>query len=347
MQKRSWWRVWAIAVCAVWLGATTSALAQPRQKVTFALGGDGFHMSLIHLAMKGGFMAQEGLEGEIIDVGTNARQAAAVMGGSVDFAPMGLIQVIKAHLQGGNMITVAMLFDTLDISVVLSTEAIAKAGITPGMSIDERVRRMQGMKIAITSAGSTTDTVVRSLLKKRGLDPDKVVTIQPIGSGATMLAALEKKQTDGFAASAPHVQSAELKGVGRIIVDPFSGEAPEMVGVPYLVLNTSKDTLKNRPQLVRSTVRAMTRAMRFAAEQPAEARAILRKHFPDLDEATFNAIWTRYSKGIPKSPVVSPEKIDKTIEWLNITTSPPVVVKYEGVANADAARPAEAELLKN
>lgn len=317
-----------------------------RQKVTFALGGDGFHMTSIHLAMKGGFLAEEGLEGEIIDVGTASRQAAAVMGGSVDFAPMGLIQVIKAHLQGGSMVSVAMLFDTLDISLVLSNEAIARVGITPGMPIDEKIRRLQGLRIAITSPGSTTDTTVRSLLKYRGIDPDKAITLQPIGSGASMLAALEKKQTDGFAVSAPHVQAAELKGIGKIIVDPFSGEAPEMAGVPYLVMVTGQDTVKNKPAVVRATVRALAKAQKFAEQNPEQARAVMRKHFPDLDEATFTAIWSRYSKGIPKTPVIGPEKIARTVTWLNITANPPVAVKYEGVVEPDMARAALADLQK-
>jgi len=35
-------------------------------------------------------------------------------------------------------------------------------------------------------------------------------------------------------------------------------------GVPYLVLVTSKQTLEQKPEVIRSAVRAFTRAMKFA-----------------------------------------------------------------------------------
>jgi NitT/TauT family transport system substrate-binding protein len=336
------------SVLLVAVGVAAPAFAQePLKKVTFALGGDGFHMSMVHLAIEGGFMAKEGLEGEIIDVQSNSRQAAAVMGNSVDFAPMGLVQVMKSHAMGGSLEAVAILFKSLDTAMVVSNEAMEKNGITADMSIDDKVKRLAGLRVAITSAGSSTDTFVRTLLKVRGLDADSVISLQPVGSGASMLAAFEAGQVDAFAVSAPHVQVAVQKGLGQIIVSSLKGEVPEMADVPYLVLCTSSEKVKNDGETIRKVVRAMTQAMDFAQKDPAGARAIIRKHFSKIDDALFDEIWSTYSLGLPQSPVISREQMEKAVAWLNITATPPVEVSFDDVAKAgsDIATQAAADVL--
>jgi NitT/TauT family transport system substrate-binding protein len=83
------------------------------------------------------------------------------------------------------------------VNVALSNEAIEKVGITPDMKIDEKIKRMQGLKIGMSSSGSSTDTLIRALFLARGYDPDKVVNLQPLGNGAALLDAFEKKLIDG------------------------------------------------------------------------------------------------------------------------------------------------------
>jgi NitT/TauT family transport system substrate-binding protein len=83
------------------------------------------------------------------------------------------------------------------------------------MPVDEKIRRMKGLRIGITSPGSTTDTTARTLFKARGMDPDQTVQLLPLGGGSNMLAALEKGAADGFVWSAPQPQIAVQKGIGE------------------------------------------------------------------------------------------------------------------------------------
>ncbi|HZQ59949.1 MAG TPA: ABC transporter substrate-binding protein [Casimicrobiaceae bacterium] len=337
----------AIALLALTVVAllAATAQAQPRTKVTLTMGGDGLQFITQHIAMRGGFFAQEGLDAQTLDVGSGPRQVAALMGGSSEFSLLGMIQIVKANAEGANLVGVSTAFDILDIQIVLSNDAIKKTGISESMSIDEKVKRMQGLRFGITSPGSTTDTFVRTLFRARGLDPDKVATIQPMGGGSNMLAALEKGATDGFAWGAPQSQIAAVKNVGRIVINPFTGEVPEVRNVPYLVLVTSRQTLEQKPEIIRAAVRAMTRAMKFAHDNPDGARALVRQQFPDIDEAVFNRAWTDYRKGIPASPVISQEQLQNTTNWLNITAKTPLKPKYEAVISSDFAQKAAADIL--
>lgn len=340
----------AAATAAVLLAApqfvSPAAQAQPLTKATVALGGDGLQFSLHHLALGGGFYKEEGLDVSVVDVGSGPRQAAALMGGSSEFTSLGFIHVLKSISEGGNLVAIAPSLNLLDIQLVLGNDVMQKAGITLQQSVDERVKRLKGLKLAITTPGSTTDTWLRSLVKFRGMEPDKDLTIQPVAGGTPMLAALSKKATEGFVWGAPQTHQAVQQGIGTIVIDPFADAIPEIDGVPYTVIITSRDTLKKKPEVLRAAVRGLTKAMKFARDKPDEARAILQKDFPEIEAPILAKAWSDYQKAIPRSPMIKPEQVEKTQAWLNITGAKPIKLSYEQAFYPDFAKQAEAELLK-
>ena len=339
-------RVGVALIAGALLVATPILHAQnPRTRVTLTMGGDGLQFLTQHIAVRGGFMAQEGLDAQTLDVGSGPRQVAALLGGSSEFSSLGLIHVIKANAEGAPLVAISTVFDVIDIQIVLSNAAVQKSGITTAMTADEKVKRLSGLRIGISSPGSTTDTYVRSLFKARGLDPDKTLQIQPMGGGSNMLAAMEKGVTDGFAWGAPQSQMAVSRNLATAVINPFNGEVPEVAGVPYLVLVTSKQTLEQKPEVIRSAVRAFTRAMKFARENPEGARALVRQQFPDIAESLFNKIWEDYRKGIPATPVIGSEQLKKTVNWLNLTAANRMNPDYATVISADIARAAATDIL--
>ncbi len=62
---------------------------------------------------------------------------------------------------------------------------------------------LKGLKIGISGRGASTDTATRFMLKQAGLDPDKDVTIMPVGDPGTMLASLKNKVIDAAMAVEP------------------------------------------------------------------------------------------------------------------------------------------------
>lgn len=326
--------------------ATAAGAQQPLKKVVMAAGGDGLHYSAIHIADKAGFFKEEGLQLEIVDVNSGPRQTAALMGGSALFAPLGLIHEIKIVSEGGTVVAAANLFGVLDMHVVLSKAAIEKTGIKQSMSVDDKITRMKGLRIGITSPGSTTDTAMRAMLKSRGVDPDQALQLKPVGGGSNMLAAMEKDTIDGFIWSAPQPQVAQGRGLGEVIIDPFSGKVTEMNGVPYLVMAVNSATYKQNEADIRGTMRALTKAMKYAHEKPDEAFKIVAAHFPNFDQDILKQVWPNYLKGIPTTPVITKEWFDNTQKWLNITSPKPFTTRYEDVVYNDIAARVEKELVR-
>lgn len=315
-----------------------------RPKVTFAVAGDGLHYIVHYIAEGGEFFKRENLDVETVAVQSGPRMVAAIMGGSADLAPSNIEGVIRAFQKGGTMVAVARVYDVFPMSLVLSKAAVARTGINRTMPIDEKVQRLSGLKIGITTAGSGTDFAVRSLFRARNLDPDRQVSIQPLGTPESMLAALERGVVDGFSYPAPHVQIAEKRGLGEVVVDPFRGEVPEIAGMPYLSLVTTRDILgKRRPELA-AAIRAYGRAMRFAHEKPAEARALVHAKFRDMDRDVFDAAFETYLVGVPKTTAISPEQVMRTVNWMNLREPAPLSVTFADVVDTGLAAEVDRQL---
>jgi NitT/TauT family transport system substrate-binding protein len=326
-------------------GTPRSVEAQTPEKLKVAIGAAGLYFIVHFVAEGAGFFKKEGLELDTVDVTTGPRQVAAVMGGSVDIAPLGLQLVIQATSRGGSIIAISTGYSILPMSLVLSNDAIARSGIKLDMTTDDKIKRIKGLKIGITGPGSGTDDMARTLTGTRGLDPDKDITIQPLGNGDSMLAALEKGLTDGFVFTSPIPETAVARGLGQIVVEPLNGDVPEADGVPYIIMATNPATIQEKKPLLVKAVRAWTNAMKFTHEHKEEARRVARNYFKQMDEAVFNIAFDKYVKGVPSHPLIPEENVQKVAKWMSLSKKTTIDANYATAVHPDIARDVGKELL--
>ncbi|HTI81378.1 MAG TPA: ABC transporter substrate-binding protein [Acetobacteraceae bacterium] len=337
-------RIIVLAVVAMALLGRPVA-AEDTHKLTIAFAGKGMSFLLQYIAIGAGFYKQEGIDPESVDVSSGTRQAAAVMGGSAEITQVGFAHTMHAVGRGGQLVGICAGFDVYPIALVLSNAAIKKLGITDAMSIDEKIKRVKGVRIGITSPGSSTDEFMRTIMLVRGMDPSTDVQLQPIGIGAPMVAAMQGGATDGFAFMSPFTNIAVSRGIGQIIADPMTGQLPEYRDVPYQVITTSRDTLANKRDLLLHTVRALTRAMKYAHEDKEGARKATRPFFEGTADADFNTAFDVYIDAVPTTPVISPAQVDSTVKMVNLTEKTPLKISYDQVVYADLARQAAKDIL--
>jgi NitT/TauT family transport system substrate-binding protein len=326
-------------------GVSLPAAAQNLEKLKVAIGASGLYFMTHFIAEGGGFFKGEGLELDTIDVTTGPRQVAAVMGGSVDMAPLGLQLVIQATSRGGNIVAISAGYNILPMALVLSNQAVAKVGITKGMSTDEKIKRIKGLRIGITGPGSGTDDMIRTLATLRGVDPDKDIKILPLGNGDSMLAALQQNLADGFVFTSPFPETVVARKMGQIVAEPLIGEVPEAKDVPYIIMSTSRPTLEAKRPLLTKAVRAWTKAMKFAHEKPDEARKITRQYFKSMDEVVFNAAFDKYIKGMPTHPVIPEENVKRVADWMTLSKKTKISANYPDIVYPDIAREVGKEIL--
>lgn len=335
----------SLAVLALAVFFVRPASAEDLQKVTIAFAGKGMSFLLQYIAIGAGFYKQEGLEPESVDVASGTRQAAAVMGGSAEITQVGFAHTMHAVGRGGQLVGISTAFDAYPIALVLSNDAIKRLGITDTMSIDEKIKRVKGVRIGITSPGSSTDEFMRTIMLVRGMDPSRDVQLQPVGIGAPMVAATQQGSTDGFAFMSPFTNIAVTRGIGQIIADPMTGELTEYRDVPYQVITTSRATLAAKRPLLVKVVRALTRAMKFAHEDIEGSRRIARPFFQDTPESEFDTAFDSYIKAVPVTPVISHAQVENTVKMVNLTEKTPISATYDQVVYPDLSRDAAKEIL--
>lgn len=320
------------------------AIAQPAPtKVTLSLGSDGYFYLLHYITQGAGLYKAEGLDVDVVRFTSGAKIIASVLGGSAEFSMVNIGTSTLAQQKGGDVTTIATLYTLMPFALVLSNDAMKKTGITTAMPLEERIKRLHGLRIGTTGPGTGTDQFIRTLFVARDMNPDKELSLQTMGDGATMIAALEAKAIDGFVLGSPVTNEAVQKGLGAIAISAITGEVPEFNGLMYLGLITSRDAIeKKRPQL-QSMVKALARGMKLVRDNPAEARRIARAHFTDIDDATFNETYAEHLKGIPASPMLTPAQYQQTVKAYFLGTKTELTVPYDKAFYADFAKLADVE----
>ncbi|MGE5200735.1 MAG: ABC transporter substrate-binding protein [Acidobacteriota bacterium] len=311
--------------------AAPAIIAHAGEKVSFAMGAGAFYFTVHYVAEAGGLYAAEGLTLDSVNVSSGPRQTAAVMGGAADAAPLGLQLVVQAAQHAGNIVAVCAGYNILPMSILLSNDAIARNGIALTMSTDEKVKRLRGLKIGITTPGSGTDDMVRALLRKRGMDPDRDVTIQPLVNAEGMLAALERGATDGFCFTSPILELAVSRKLGQIVLEPLNGDVPEANNVPYIILSTNHEAIANKRPMLLAMVRCWTKAMDLVRADPAEASKLVHRYFPDVEQSIYDAAYKIYQQGVPTTPMVTAEQTENVVNFMKISKGVPVSANYADV----------------
>lgn len=292
------------------------------------------------------FFADEGITADWVPLRSGSAEVAAVMGGSAQIAAVGSELPIQSYVNGGDLILIADLFDLQPYSVVLSNAALAKTGITNAMPTIEKLNRLRGLKIGITGPGSATDDFIRNVLKLHGIDADGYLTLQPVGDPDAMLAATQRNLIDGFIMSAPADELAVQRGIGRPILDAFSGELPDLEGIPFAGLVTTKRQLAANPALFQAIVDAIAKSIRYIHTDPAGTRKLLRPYFADLDDKTFDAIITKYSRAAATSPLVTRREFEASMRWANLDSPKTLSAPYDAVVDPALAQKALATMRK-
>lgn len=107
--------------------------------------------------------------------------------------------------------------------------------------------------------GALTDKQVKHLLRIGGLEGEAEVVA--IGGPANLLAALERKQIDGFAISMPQDRTAVARGHAVMWVDNAAGDDPAIDPFMMESLLTTQTWADENPDVVKAMIRALRRAV--------------------------------------------------------------------------------------
>jgi NitT/TauT family transport system substrate-binding protein len=207
--------------------------------------------------------------------------------------------------------------------IVLKKTVADRLKVDENSPLAQRVQALKGLKISVSTPGSGTDAVLRFLLTKYGLNPDRDVQILTTGSVVNSQAAFAQGAADASSLSSPNAEEALIQNGGIPLVNVGAGKEPEL-GSLRQVLNGgiwgTSDWLDKHPDVASATVVGLWKGLDFIQKNSTDAGEVVRTAaWKELDPKVFQAAWQDALPNFAKTPAVTPEGLKALIDYAGLT----------------------------
>jgi NitT/TauT family transport system substrate-binding protein len=210
-----------------------------------------FAQSPLILAKEAGYFREQGLDVEFVSVRSSPQFVAALLTREIEAGVIGGTAAISGRLGGA------------DIVLIGSTKPYFAGGLSvrPEIATPEDLR---GKRIGITTKGSNPEMMVRALLPRLGLDPERDVALLVTGNNPETLSALVAGSVDAASLTPPGDERARNMGFPTLI-DVTAARLPYAA----TVLVASRATLGERPEAVERFLRGYAQGVhRYLTDKP-------------------------------------------------------------------------------
>jgi NitT/TauT family transport system substrate-binding protein len=297
------------------LSSTSPALAA--EKLTVAEGAHVIGYLAVYIAQSEGFFAKEGLDVDIVPTRGSAQAVAAIVGGSADVALATVSDIANAVAHGRDLKLIAAITDQPQMMLTVSTEFAKKHNLSASSSLEQKVKALKGGKFGVSTPGSMTDDVIRTLLKMAGLSPDQDAQILALGGkGGEMLSALSRNSIDGFVLSPPAGNQAEAEGKGIVLVNLMSGEVPKYRDMMFQVVASTPSNIKSKHDQLTTFVKAIAQAQNLIAKDKPKALELGQRAFPNIDPKVLKSAFNIAYDSFSKNPVIPEAGVNKALDFV-------------------------------
>src|SRR3954465_1696733 len=235
---------YAIGAAAL-LSSTLPAASQDQLKLTIGQRGN-WDTAISQLGTKAGIFKKYGLELDMLYTSGSGETLQPVISGSVDLGlAVGTLGAISAFSKGAPV-------------RIIGAEATGAADywFVKTSSPIKTLKDLNGHTIAFSTAGSSTESVVRAFIKENGLTSAKAMST---GNGAATMTAVMTDQVDVGWASPPFGLKEIEEGKIRLLARATDAAIVRGQTIRVLVANTAglekrKDVIERYMQAYRDTI---------------------------------------------------------------------------------------------
>ena len=247
-------RYWALFVLILLIAQPVELRAQEKKSLRVVFTSLAWNSELpFRTALTRGFFKSQGLDIQPIFVRGGPAAMAALASGEVDFAEIGGAQTVMRSRARG-----------LDVSIIASISNATNYQVVGGKSA-RTLEELKGKILGVTGAGAFSDFAMRTFLRRRGIDPDKDITLRAIGGSALRAGALER----GIVAAAPFApeDTVRLMRLGF----PMIANLSDTLNIPQSIVTTRNEVLDKLPDTSKRFLKALILGIQFAKTNKADA----------------------------------------------------------------------------
>ncbi len=262
----------------------------------------------IFAALEKGYYKEEGLNVKIVPTKGTAEAIQSVESG---VSQLGFIDVPSLVIARANGSTVKV------VSVIYQKAPFTIFSLNPGANATT-LKSLEGLKVG-TGSGSFVSNITRAMMRKNGLDPNKLETVNVEPSArVAMLASRNIPAVDFYIMSKPGIERAvkDAKVSALLLADLGLDLYSNGIGA-------KESYLKEHPDIVKKFVRATLRGYQFAFKNPKEAAVLERNTAKALnDDITVEEL--KIVEDLTVTPDVkkngigsfTPEKMKSSVQWM-------------------------------
>jgi ABC-type nitrate/sulfonate/bicarbonate transport system substrate-binding protein len=276
--------------------APTAAPAPIHLLVNYAAVGPS--QSGLWASYEGGYLREQGLDGELTNVANTARAVQAMTQGDVHVSmvePATAIQISQSGLD------TVMMFGAVNrlLYSAMSQRTIADP------------QQMRGKALGITRIGSATHSAARVALQDWGLVPDRDVALRQLGENTAVYVALDAGQIDAGMMTSPFNIRARREGYHELA--DLSRQGPDYVS---LAVGGLRSYVAANDEAMRRFARAYAQGIHRLKTDKPWALGVWRKYMQTDDEQLLEDSYEVYRHHFPSPPSVSETGLARLLQDL-------------------------------
>ena len=213
---------------------------------------------ILETARQKGFFQREGLQVSLVYI-RGGLDIKTLLTNDADFA-MGSTTAVTAFVAGA------------PLRIILSYNAHVDQGLYAQAKY-RRIADLKGQPIGSLNPGGLVDTMVRRILIKNGLQPERDVNLLAMGGTPERFAALRAGAIAATMLSSPFNFLADKEGFSKLAT------TREYVDVPGTAVVVNADRIKARPNTLKRFMRASLGAMKYIRDNRAETTQLIAREF--------------------------------------------------------------------
>jgi NitT/TauT family transport system substrate-binding protein len=260
----------------------------------------------LYIAKELGLFEKYGLDAEIVNIRGAAINVASLMAGEIQMAVAAGTVAVTAAARGAPIVIVATMGPT-------KYNLVARPSIAS-------VQELNGKIIGIGGYGSGDYFVLRRLLPKLGLIPDKNVTILPIGSTSSYdrINVMLAGKVDAVVAIKANIERIQAWGAALNVLTGSDEQGLEVSGGEFF---TTREFVKSRPGQVKAMLKAFSDAIKMGRENKELFHRAIRKFMKEENPKLLESFYeSNYFFGAgPHKPRPLERALDFDIKDLSAT----------------------------
>lgn len=259
-------------VVSIFWPPSSNARAQDGRKIRLAYSALSLSF-LPHLfAKETGIFGKHGLDVDLVQI-AGPIQVAALASGELDFG--GAVSPVLFAASRGLPLRGVMIAVKTPLFYIVSQPAIGK------------LQDLNGKKMAVDTIGALQHIAAKAMLRKKGVNPDKISYIQT-GSVSNSVAALSSEAVDAALLSIPHNVVMAQKGFHQLVSTPEAGVNYPPSGLSVHVTKLQKDSIQ-----IKRMISALVDSLQSIEANKAAATGYIERRWkltPKLAEETYRLV---------------------------------------------------------